>query len=76
MDRCPDQGPEIAAEDRDRIFERFYRVDKARSRGQAGERASGVSLAKWGVEIHHGRIELVTEPGEGSTFRIVLPCAD
>ena len=67
-----DQGPGIAAEDRDRIFERFYRVDKARSRGQGGA-GLGLSLAKWGVECHHGRIELVSELGQGSTFRIVLP---
>jgi heavy metal sensor kinase len=67
-----DQGPGIAAEDRDRIFERFYRVDKARSREQGGA-GLGLSLAKWGVETHHGRIELETELGRGTTFRIVLP---
>jgi heavy metal sensor kinase len=67
-----DQGPGIATEDRDRIFERFYRVDKARSREQGGA-GLGLSLAKWGVETHQGRIELETEPSRGSTFRIVLP---
>lgn len=67
-----DQGPGIAAEDRERIFERFYRVDKARSRDQGGA-GLGLSLAKWGVETHHGRIELETDLGRGSTFRIVIP---
>jgi heavy metal sensor kinase len=67
-----DEGPGIALEDRERIFERFYRVDKARSREQGGT-GLGLSLAKWGVESHHGRIELDSEVGRGSTFRIVLP---
>jgi heavy metal sensor kinase len=67
-----DQGPGIGAEDRDRIFERFYRVDKARSRERGGA-GLGLSLAKWGVESHGGLIELQTEPDRGSTFRIVLP---
>ena len=67
-----DEGPGIAAEDRERVFERFYRVDKARSREQGGT-GLGLSLAKWAVESHHGRIELDTMVGEGSTFRIMLP---
>ena len=67
-----DEGPGIAREDHDRIFERFYRVDKGRSRQQGGA-GLGLSLAKWAVESHHGRIELESEVGRGSTFRIVLP---
>ncbi|MBL8144608.1 MAG: HAMP domain-containing protein [Acidobacteria bacterium] len=67
-----DNGSGIAPEDRDRIFERFYRVDKARSREQGGT-GLGLALAKWGVESHGGRIELRSEVGRGSTFRIVLP---
>lgn len=67
-----DHGPGIAPEDRDRIFERFYRVDKARSREQGGS-GLGLALAKWGVEAHAGRIELRSEIGRGSAFRIVLP---
>jgi signal transduction histidine kinase len=67
-----DQGPGIPAEERDRIFERFYRVDKARSREQGGA-GLGLSLVRWGVEAHGGRIEVASEPGMGSTFTIVLP---
>jgi heavy metal sensor kinase len=67
-----DRGPGVAPEDRERIFERFYRVDKARSREQGGA-GLGLSLAKWGVESHDGQILLDSELGRGSTFRIVLP---
>jgi heavy metal sensor kinase len=67
-----DEGSGIGSEDRERIFERFYRVDKARSREQGGT-GLGLSLAKWGVESHGGRIEVDSEVGRGSTFKIVLP---
>jgi len=66
-----DEGPGIAEEHHDRLFERFYRVDKARSRDQGGT-GLGLALAKWGIESHGGRIELDSEAGRGSTFRIVL----
>jgi heavy metal sensor kinase len=69
-----DRGPGVAAEDRERIFERFYRVDKARSREQGGA-GLGLSLANWGVESHDGHIVVESELGQGSTFRIVLPLA-
>jgi signal transduction histidine kinase len=67
-----DTGPGIAAEHRGRIFDRFYRVDpgRARERGGAG---LGLSIARWAVELHGGRIELESELGRGSTFRIHLP---
>lgn len=69
-----DHGPGIAAEHRERVFERFYRVDKARSR-ELGGTGLGLSLARWAVEAHGGRIELESEVGRGSTFRLVLPSA-
>ena len=67
-----DQGPGIPREHLDRIFDRFYRVDPSRSREEGGT-GLGLSLAKWAVEAHGGRIEVESEPGKGSTFRIVLP---
>ncbi len=67
-----DEGPGIAAEHHERVFERFYRVDKSRSRGMGGT-GLGLSLVKWTAEAHGGRVELRSEPGRGSVFRIVLP---
>jgi heavy metal sensor kinase len=67
-----DQGLGIAAEHRDRIFERFYRVDMARSREMGGT-GLGLALAEWAIEAHGGRIELESQVGRGSTFRLVLP---
>jgi heavy metal sensor kinase len=70
-----DEGPGIAPEHRQRVFERFYRVDKSRSREMGGT-GLGLSLAKWTAEAHGGRIELSSEEGKGSTFRIILPRAE
>jgi heavy metal sensor kinase len=67
-----DSGPGIAPEHRKRIFERFYRVDKSRTRS-AGGAGLGLSIAEWAVSVHGGRIEVQCEPGPGSTFRIWLP---
>ena len=67
-----DQGPGIGPEHRDRVFERFYRVDKARSRERGGT-GLGLALAQWAIEAHRGRIELESELGRGSMFRLVLP---
>ena len=66
-----DQGPGIPPPEHQRIFERFYRIDKARSH-EAGGIGLGLSIAKWAVEANGGRIELHSEPGRGATFRIVL----
>ena len=65
-----DTGPGIPEHDRDKIFEKYYR-----SKGTSGVKGSGLGLAiaKTIVEAHCGRIELESEPGKGSTFRIVLP---
>jgi len=67
-----DEGPGIAPEHRARVFDRFYRVDEARSRDRGGA-GLGLAIAWWAVEAHGGRIELESEVGKGSTFRIVLP---
>jgi heavy metal sensor kinase len=67
-----DEGPGIAPEHREHVFDRFYRVDKSRSREMGGT-GLGLALAKWAAEAHGGRVELETEVRRGSTFRIVLP---
>jgi heavy metal sensor kinase len=67
-----DQGPGIAAADLAHIFDRFYRVDRARSRQPAGV-GLGLSIARWAVEAHGGEITVASQPGRGSTFRISLP---
>ena len=67
-----DNGPGIPLEDRGRIFERFYQVDKSRTR-VAGGAGLGLSIAQWAIAMHAGRIEVQCEPGPGSTFRIRLP---
>jgi len=69
-----DKGPGIPLEDQGRVFDRFYRVDKARWR-ESGGAGLGLSIAKWAVEAHGGSIQLNSEPNLGSTFRIVLPSA-
>jgi heavy metal sensor kinase len=69
-----DQGPGIAPENQMKIFERFFRADKARSRAD-GAAGLGLAIAKWSVESHDGRIEVESESGQGSTFRVVLPAA-
>ncbi|MBN9615411.1 MAG: hypothetical protein BGO25_03400 [Acidobacteriales bacterium 59-55] len=69
-----DSGPGIPPEHRERIFERFYRVDKARTRAEGGS-GLGLSIAQWAVSINKGSIEVQCEPGPGSVFRIRLPKA-
>ncbi len=66
-----DTGPGIPPEDLPHIFERFYRADKARSRGKGF--GLGLSIAYWIVKHHSGHIEVVSQPGEGTTFTITLP---
>ncbi len=66
-----DQGPGIPPEHRGKIFERFYRVDKGRSR-ETGGSGLGLAIVRWAVEVQGGRIELHSEPGKGSSFKIIL----
>jgi len=67
-----DDGPGIPAEHRSRIYERFYRVDKGRSR-EIGGAGLGLSIAQWAVNANNGRLELESRDGKGSTFKIHLP---
>jgi two-component system phosphate regulon sensor histidine kinase PhoR len=67
-----DQGIGIAAEHLPRLFERFYRVDKGRSR-EAGGSGLGLAIVKHIVQAHDGKISVESEPGKGSTFSIHLP---
>jgi signal transduction histidine kinase len=70
-----DKGPGIPAEDREKIFDRFYRVDKARSR-EAGGTGLGLSIARWAVEAHSGTLRVLGGTDTGSTFRLTLPIAE
>ncbi|WP_405372494.1 MULTISPECIES: sensor histidine kinase [unclassified Microbacterium] len=67
-----DHGIGIAEEDQQRIFERFYRADQARSR-RTGGTGLGLSIVKHAVQRHGGSVELWSRPGRGSTFTVRLP---
>jgi len=69
-----DTGIGIAAEHLPHLFERFYRVDKARSRTEGGS-GLGLAICDWIARAHGGRIEVASVPGQGSTFTVRLPLA-
>lgn len=73
-----DTGPGLGAEQAERVFERFYRADQARTRrGASGATSTGLGLAIVAalVAAHHGTVEFVDTPGGGATFRVRLPLA-
>jgi two-component system phosphate regulon sensor histidine kinase PhoR len=68
-----DDGIGIAREDLPRIFERFYRADKARSPDKVRGTGLGLAIVKHVVQLHGGRVEADSEPGKGTTIRVLLP---
>lgn len=72
-----DTGPGIPIEAKPHVFERFFRVDKARSRTEkdGGGAGLGLSIAQWIAEAHHGRLELAHSDATGSTFSAILPAS-
>jgi len=67
-----DTGPGIPAPHRDRIFDRFYRIDASRSREEGGV-GLGLAIARWAIEANSGQIELASDSRSGSSFRVLLP---
>lgn len=67
-----DDGPGISKEHQTRIFDRFYRVDKGRS-SDTGGTGLGLAITRWATEVNDGRIEVESDEGKGSIFRITLP---
>ena len=69
-----DEGPGIPRAEQEKIFQRFYQVDRSRSKTRPGT-GLGLAIVKHLVQIHGGRIEVESEAGRGSTFRVRLPLA-
>jgi two-component system OmpR family sensor kinase len=70
-----DEGPGLSAEESERVFERFYRADPARSRSRGGT-GLGLSIVAAVVAAHGGRVDVESTPGAGSRFRVWLPLAE
>ena len=70
--RSPTRASASREDERDRIFERFFRVDQARSRNTGGT-GLGLSIVKHVVQNHGGDVRVWSQPGRGSTFTIRLP---
>ena len=71
-----DTGPGLSPEQRERVFERFYRADEARTRRtdrDATGTGLGLAIVAAIVRAHHGTVEVISEPGKGATFRVALP---
>ncbi|MCF8567218.1 HAMP domain-containing histidine kinase [Alicyclobacillus tolerans] len=71
--RISDTGQGIDEQDIDRVFERFYRADKARERDGASGAGLGLAIAKWVAEAHGGKIQLQSQVGQGTTVTVQLP---
>jgi signal transduction histidine kinase len=69
-----DNGLGIPPEHRERVFDRFYRIDEGRSR-EAGGAGLGLAIAKWGAEAHGGQLKLTCPADGGCVFRLLLPVA-
>jgi two-component system OmpR family sensor kinase len=74
-----DTGPGLSPEQRDHVFERFYRADEARTRNT--DRAAtgtglGLAIVAAIVRAHHGTVEVLSEAGQGATFRVTLPALE
>jgi two-component system phosphate regulon sensor histidine kinase PhoR len=67
-----DTGPGIAAEHLPRLTERFYRVDRSRSR-ETGGTGLGLAIVKHVLQRHGGQVQIESVPGQGSTFTLVMP---
>jgi two-component system OmpR family sensor kinase len=70
-----DRGPGLSAQDRERVFERFYRTDSARNR-TAGGTGLGLSIVAALVAAHGGWMRAESVPGQGATFAVELPLHD
>jgi two-component system phosphate regulon sensor histidine kinase PhoR len=70
--KVQDEGCGIPKENFPRLFERFYRIDKSRSRDEGGT-GLGLSIVKHIAQVHKGSVEVESKPGKGSTFTIILP---
>ncbi len=68
-----DTGPGISDEDQLRIFERFYKADKSRTRSTSSGSGLGLSIVHKIVEMHHGTVSVASQLGAGTTFTILLP---
>ena len=69
--RVEDTGIGISPEHQDKIFERFYRVDKSHSK-QSGGTGLGLSIVKHAVQYHHGKINIESEPNKGTVISVVF----
>jgi heavy metal sensor kinase len=72
-----DEGPGIDPEHQEKVFQRFYRIDPARSREESSKGGAGLGLAiaRWSIERQGGHVGLESAPGAGSIFRVILPSA-